>query len=198
MGSPNHQTVQTPEAGPAVLPPEASTNWLFDENVLFHFLTTKRGLCMDRADYYRYKRLGSHSDLDFLKYFLLTLLRRLRILRLLDYSRICSEESIVTSLNGIREQKLLRNTKRHVDVVRSGYHRYLDYIGKKERVLGLFAGATEEQSFGREQAAARKHIREMEAGTFDDYERDSYLRRLATKLMAAKTVCDRVGGIIFE
>ena len=193
-----HRTERTPQASPAVLPPEASTNWLFDENVLFHFLTTRCLLYMDRADYYRYKRLGTHADLDFLKYFLLTLLERLGVLIFLDYSQICSEQSIITSLDGIRARNLLRYTKRHADVVRSGYYKYLDYISKKERVLTLFGGTTDHDSFDREQAAAKKHIREMELGAFDDYERNCYLRRLATKLMTAQTVCEKVGGVIFD
>lgn len=181
-----------------LLPPEASTNWLFDENVLFHLLSESIVVFMDRSDYFRYKRLAALSDIDFLKYFLLTLLRRIGFLCLLDYKTICPPRVIEKSLDAIRDSRLLQDTERHQEVIRSGYLWYLDYISGKEKILHLIGSDSDRKAYEKEKAAAERDLSAMASSRFGKGDRHSYLRRLATKLLTAQTVCDRIGATIFD
>lgn len=182
----------------AVLPPEASTNWLFDENVLFHLLLRHRGIYMDITDYFRYKRLAAHSDMDLIKYFLLTLLKRIKILHLLNYRSICSQQTILKTLEAIKDKNFLRDTKRHEVAVRSGYIWYLKYIAGKEKILPAIGCPSADTAYDREKTTAEAHLLAMTKGRFLHEDRRPYLRRLATKLMTAQTVCKAVNGVIFD
>ena len=181
-----------------VLPPEASTNFLFDENILFNLLTTSTVICMDRSDVDRYKRLAARSDVDFLKYFLLTLLFRSNFIRLLDYKAILSLGSIEKSLRSLSNSKLLFDTERHHKIIYAGYERYLQYIANKENIFSLIGNSADEKTYQKERIAAKKDLSRMLSGSYDEEDRQSYLRRLSTKLMAAQNVCNVIGGTIFD
>ncbi len=181
-----------------VLPPEASTNWLFNQNVLFNLLLERKCIYMDKQDFYRYKRLASISDLDFTKYFLLTLCRKMKILQLVDYRMLCPAPEISKSLESIKDSRLLKDTKRYEDIVFSGYCRYLDYISVKEKVIPYIGNSSDKEAYRKEQIAAEKHIDAINRGLFGEEERRSYLRRLSTKLLTAQIVCKKLNGSIFD
>lgn len=181
-----------------ILPPEASTNWLFSQNVLFNLLFGHKSICMDKKDFLRYKRLASNSDLDFLKYFLLTLLGEMKILKLLDYSILCSTHEISEMLKVIQNNRLLENTKKYENVVFSGYCKYIDYISAKERVLPYIGNSSDKEIYRKEQIAAERDLAAINSGLFGDEERRSYLRRLSTKLLTAQIICKKTNGVIFD
>lgn len=181
-----------------VLPPEASTNWLFSPNVLFNILLQRKSICMDREDFRRYKRLASKSDLDFLKYFLLTLLCEMKILHLEDYRVLCSTPDISKMLAAIQNSRLLRDTKRYENIVFSGYQNYLDYISAKERVLPYIGNTLDKEAYRREQIAAERDLTAINRGLFPKEDRRSYLRRLSTKLLTAQMICKKINGTILD
>jgi len=153
---------------------------------------------MDRQDFYRYKRLASNSDLDFTKYFLLTLLRKMKILHIEDYRTLCPAPEISMLLEAIKNNRLLQDTKRHEDIVFSVYCRYLDYISAKEKVLPYIGNSSNKETYRKEQTAAERDLAAINRGLFGEEERRSYLRRLSTKLLTVQIVCKKINGTIFD
>jgi len=111
-----------------VLPPEASTNWLFNEYALFNILTMRHIVIMDKADFRRYERLATISDIDFLKYYLLTILKRIGVICLRDYSKIYHQKLIEQNLQSINESKILNLTSQYEAEILQGYINYLESV----------------------------------------------------------------------
>ena len=187
-----------PKTTNIILPPEASTNWLFSHHVIFNLLVENKRICMDIQDFLRYKRLASRSSLDLTKSFLLELLRKIGALEVFDYTMLCSPAEVSNMLKSIKDFRLLKDTKKHEDVVFSGYHQYLNYISGKEKVLPYIGDVSDNKAYISEQNAAQRDLDAINRGLFTEEDRCSYLRRLSTKLLSAQVICKKLNGMIFD
>ena len=182
-----------------ILTPEASTNWLFNENVLFNLFFDKKIILMDRDDYQRYKRLSAISDIDFLKYYLLTLLNLRGMVRFLDYKNILTPRNVLKYMEFIdKRSKVIKKANQYDDKILSGYKNYINYISNKESFLSIIRNQADLINYRREKDIAEKHLKFIKDGKFDKAKKESYVRRLCTKLMAAQVVSDKIGGRIFD
>ncbi len=152
---------------------------------------------MDRADYFRYRRLAASSDMDFLKYFILTILVRIRVIYLIDYQHIYISSIIDRSLQRIYESHILLPPKIYEYDVRGGYINYLGYIEEKKKIL-RFLGEQDERDYLDEREAAEKHLMAIGTGKFSIDDSKSYVRRLATKLVSAQYIAERLKGVVFD
>lgn len=171
-----------------VLPPEASTNWIFDDSVLFNLVVGLNRLIMDRRDYHRYRRLAGLSDVDFHKYFTLTLLATQRFIRFLDYKNWYTPEAITKSLERLGASKIIDEPYRFVPNAIQAYGRYGNYVDGKRPFLEIATDAHGLRRLAQERASTDHDLVLLNSGKGDTRHLVAYLSRLATKLLAAEAI----------
>lgn len=141
-----------------VLPPEASTNWLFDENVVINLVAREQILIIDSRDVRRYRHLAGTSTIDFLKYYLLTVLRTLGVVKTLNYRRLYTPTKITRSLQAIQASKLFSEPHQHDSRIIQAYNNYIDFTGRKAHLLQHINNPADLHRFEREIASARMDL----------------------------------------
>lgn len=176
-----------------VFPPEASTNWLFNDSILYNIWVRGIRIIMDKEDYKRYGRLARKKEryLDRQKYFYLTFLIRQGIIELYSFNQLYNVKHVDKNLMRFSESFSFKRYKKNTDLMIKGYYHYLDYIAAKE----CFIGKSSNSEYDIEVKSAKSHIWQLKNRDFSELNYQNYLKRMYSKLTAARDIAHKISKI---
>lgn len=174
-----------------VTTPEISTNWLYDELIIYDILFSRKKIIMDISDYKSRYTLSKQSPLDFLNFELLRLLKNAKLIVLIDYKKYYKEKEIKNNLQEI--DKLLKKNKSSVltdEIIEKGYNAYLEETYKKEPVKRF--GNKNDKLIIEQKINETKKVLHIGISNFESLKKESYKKRLLSKLVASRTIINNL------
>jgi hypothetical protein len=176
-----------------VLTPECSLNWLFDTDFIFNMWENNYFLIMDSNDFYKHRRVASTSELSLIKYFILSILYFVGRLKLIDYKKVYTYNSIKKNMSFLEATKKIDFNIYENDISKA-YTIYIEYVKKKENVIKQLQSLNDKRIMKKEVKDAKRILRKG----LDNFSSEKYVLRLSSKLLAADYVAQKYNGIVFD